>query len=146
MSGGSQLPTSRATPKSIDDYIAAFSPDVRLILERIRLTVRKAAPEARETISYRIPAFTQCGILVYFAAFKNHIGLFPPVSGDPKIEKAISPYAGEKGNLRFPLNQPIPYGLIQRIVKLRLKQNLAKAAAKSKKGAELTPTRKSRAI
>jgi uncharacterized protein YdhG (YjbR/CyaY superfamily) len=105
---------------------------VRTILERVRLTVRNAAPDAQETISYGMPAFTQRGVLVYFAAFKNHIGLYPPVSGDASIEKAISPYAGEKGNLRFPLNQPIPYGLIEQIVKLRVKQNRAKAAAKSR--------------
>jgi uncharacterized protein YdhG (YjbR/CyaY superfamily) len=123
------MATAGATPNNIDEYIAAFTPDVQTILERIRLTIRNAAPDAQETISYRIPAFTQHGILVYFAAFKNHIGLYPPVSGDAKLEKAISPYAGEKGNLRFPLNQPIPYDLIERIVKLRLKQNLAKAAA-----------------
>jgi uncharacterized protein YdhG (YjbR/CyaY superfamily) len=118
------MPPNRATPKTIDDYIAAFSPDVQAILERIRLTIRKAAPGAQETISYRIPAFTQHGVLVYFAAFKNHIGLYPPVSGDARLEKAISPYANEKGNLRFPLNQPIPCDLIERIVKLRVKQNL----------------------
>jgi uncharacterized protein YdhG (YjbR/CyaY superfamily) len=127
------MATGRATPNNIDEYIAAFTPDVQTILERIRLTIHNAAPDAQETISYRIPAFTQHGILVYFAAFKNHIGLYPPVSGDAKLEKAISPYAGEKGNLRFPLSQPIPYDLIERIVKLRLKQNLAKAAAKRKK-------------
>jgi uncharacterized protein YdhG (YjbR/CyaY superfamily) len=125
--------SGRATPKSIDGYIAAFSPDVQTILKRIRLTIRKVAPDAQETISYRMPAFTQHGVLVYFAAFQNHIGLYPPVSGDARLEKAISPYAGAKGNLRFPLNQPIPYGLIERIVKLRVEQNSAKAAAKSKK-------------
>jgi uncharacterized protein YdhG (YjbR/CyaY superfamily) len=125
--------SGRATPKSIDEYIAAFSPDVQTILKRIRLTIRKVAPDAQETISYRMPAFTQHGVLVYFAAFQNHIGLYPPVSGDARLEKAISPYAGAKGNLRFPLNQPIPYGLIERIVKLRVEQNSAKAAAKSKK-------------
>jgi uncharacterized protein YdhG (YjbR/CyaY superfamily) len=122
-----------APPQNIDDYIATSPPEVRAILERIRLTIRNAAPDAREIISYRMPAFTLSGILVYFAAFKNHIGLFPPVSGDARIEKAIAAYAGEKGNLRFPLNQPIPYDLIERIVKLRVKQNLAKAAAKSGK-------------
>jgi uncharacterized protein YdhG (YjbR/CyaY superfamily) len=126
------MATDRATSKNIDEYIAAFSPDVQTILESIRMTIHNAAPDAQETISYRIPAFTQHGILVYFAAFKNHIGLYPPISGDAKLEKAISSYTGEKGNLRFPLNQPIPYDLIERIVKLRLKQNLAKAAAKSK--------------
>ena len=122
-----------ATPQSIDEYIAAFPPEVQAILQRIRSTVRNAAPDGQEIISYRMPAFTLNGILVYFAAFKKHIGLYPPVSGDASLEKAIAPYAGEKGNLRFPLDQPIPYDLIERIVKLRVKQNLAKAAAKKKK-------------
>jgi uncharacterized protein YdhG (YjbR/CyaY superfamily) len=127
------MATGRAKPKNIDEYITACSQEVQTILERIRETIHQAAPDAQETISYTIPAFTQSGILVYFAAFKNHIGLYPPVSGDTAIEKAIAPYAGEKGNLRFPLDQPIPYGLIERIVQLRVKQNLAKAAAKTKK-------------
>jgi len=122
-------------PKDIDEYIADFPPEVQAILERIRQTVRAAAPAAQETISYRIPAFKLSGgILVYFAAFKNHIGFYPPVSGDAGLERAIAPYAGEKGNLRFPLDQPIPYGLIERIVKLREKQIQAKTAAKSGKG------------
>ena len=127
------MATGRAKPRNIDEYIAACFQEVQTILERIRQTIHAAAPDAQETISYMMPAFTQSGILVYFAAFKNHIGLYPPVSGDAAIEKAIAPYAGEKGNLRFPLDQPIPYGLIERIVKLRAKQNLAKAAAKTKK-------------
>jgi uncharacterized protein YdhG (YjbR/CyaY superfamily) len=126
------MATGRAIPKNIDAYIAAFSPDVQTILERIRLTIHNVAPDAQETISYRIPAFTQHGVLVYFAAFKNHIGFYPPVSGDARLQKAISPYAREKGNLRFPLNRPIPYDLIERIVKLRVEQNLAKAAATRK--------------
>ena len=124
----------RTAPKSIDEYIAAFSPDVQAILQRVRLTISKTAPDARETISYQIPAFTLNGSLVYFAAFKNHIGFYPPVKGDARLEKAISGYAGEKGNLRFPLDQPIPYGLIERIVKHRVKQNLAKMTGKGKKG------------
>lgn len=110
-------------PKDIDEYIAAFSPEVRVILEKIRLTIRKAAPEAEEIISYNMPAFTLNGVLVYFAAFKKHIGFYPPVKGDQSLRKAISSYAGEKGNLQFPLDQPIPYRLIERIVKLRVKQN-----------------------
>ena len=110
-STGELMASGRKTPKSIDEYIAAFSPDVRAILERIRSTIRRAAPGAQETISYRIPAFTLNGTLVYFAAFKNHIGFYPPVRGDARLKKAISRYAGEKGNLRFPLDQPIPYGL-----------------------------------
>jgi uncharacterized protein YdhG (YjbR/CyaY superfamily) len=128
------MATDRVTPQSIDEYIAAFSPEVQVILERIRLAIAKAAPAAQQTISYRIPTFTLSGALVYFAAFKKHIGFYPPVRGDAGLEKALAPYAGEKGNLRFPLDQPIPYGLIERIVRLRVKQNLAKAAAKSKKG------------
>ncbi len=121
------MPAARATPKNIDDYIAAFSPEVQAILEKIRLTIRGAAPGAQETISYGIPAFRLDRILVYFAAFKNHIGLFPPVKGDAWLVKAISSYAGEKGNLQFPLDRPIPYGLIKRIVKLRVKQNSSNA-------------------
>jgi uncharacterized protein YdhG (YjbR/CyaY superfamily) len=127
------MATKRPAPKSIDDYIGGFPAEVQSILERIRATVRKAAPDAAETISYAIPCFTLRGALVYFAAFKQHIGFYPPVRGDPRLEKAVSSYAGEKGNLRFPLDQPIPYALIERIVKLRVKQNLAKAAAKADK-------------
>jgi len=119
---------SRPKAASIDEYIALFSPEVRAILERIRETIRGAAPEAEETISYMMPAFRQGGILVYFAAFKKHIGLFPPVSGDAEIERAIAPYAGPKGNLQFPLDRPIPYELIERIVKLRVRESLAKRA------------------
>lgn len=127
------MTTGPATPKNIDEYIAAFSPDVQTILERIRLTIHNVAPDAQEAISYGMPAFKQGAVLVYFAAFQNHIGFYPPVSGDARIEKAILPYAGPKGNLQFPLNQPIPYGLIEQIVKLRVQQNLAKAAAKAAK-------------
>ena len=124
---------NRTAAKSIDEYIAAFSPEVQAILQRVRLTISSVAPDAQETISYQIPAFTLSGALVYFAAFKSHIGLYPPVKGDARLEKAISGYAGEKGNLRFPLDQPIPYSLIERIVKHRVKQNLAKMAGKRKK-------------
>jgi uncharacterized protein YdhG (YjbR/CyaY superfamily) len=127
------MATGRVAPKSIDEYITLFSPEVQATLEQIRSTIRNAAPDAKETISYQIPAFTLNGALVYFAAFKNHIGLYPPVRGNAKLGKAISPYAGEKGNLRFPLDHPIPYGLIERIVKHRVKQNSAKAAARRKK-------------
>ena len=115
---------------NIDEYIAACSRDVQPILERIRATIHRAAPEAEETISYRMPAFTLNGFLVYFAAFKQHIGLYPPVKGDARLEKAVAPYAGPKGNLKFPLSEPIPYGLIGRVVKLRVKQNREKAAAR----------------
>jgi uncharacterized protein YdhG (YjbR/CyaY superfamily) len=127
------MATERATPATIDEYIATSASEVREILEKIRRTIRAAAPEAEEVISYRMPAFRQGGILVYFAAFRNHIGLYPPISGDASLLEAVAPYAGEKGNLRFPLDRPIPYDLIERIVRLRVKQNLAKPAAKRKK-------------
>jgi uncharacterized protein YdhG (YjbR/CyaY superfamily) len=126
---GGIVATRRQTPKNIDEYIARFSPEVQTILKRIRATITKAAPGAQEVISYQIPAFTLNGALVYFAAFKNHIGFYPPVRGNASLEKAISAYAGEKGNLRFPLDHPIPYRLIERVVKHRVKQNLAKSAA-----------------
>ncbi len=119
-------------PPDIDAYIAGFPPEVQAVLQRIRATVRAAAPDAQEKISYRIPAFFQGGVLVYFAAFKQHIGLFPPVQGDARLERAVAKYAGEKGNLRFLLDAPMPYALIERIVKLRLKQNATKPAGTKK--------------
>ncbi len=126
--------TAQMTPKNMDEYIEGFSPAVRTILKKIRATIRRNAPEAQEVISYRMPAFKLNGILLFFAGFKNHIGIYPPVSGDAKLQKALTPYAGPKGNLRFPIDQPIPYDLIERIVKLRVKQNLAMASSKKKKG------------
>jgi len=129
------MATNRVVPKTIDEYISAFSPEVRAILQEVRQVVRSAAPGAQEAISYNIPAFKLNGILVYFAAFKQHIGFYPPIRGDSRLEKAVSQYAGEKGNLRFPLDQPIPYALIERITKLRVKQNLAKAKARRNKEA-----------
>jgi uncharacterized protein YdhG (YjbR/CyaY superfamily) len=124
--------STMGTPTSIDEYIAASPAAVRPILREIRRTIRIAAPQAEEVISYRMPAFRQHGILVYFAAFKSHIGLFPPVSGDARLEKAVERYAGPKGNLKFPLDRPIPYALIGRIVRVRLKQNIARKAARRK--------------
>ncbi|HEY0795659.1 MAG TPA: DUF1801 domain-containing protein [Acidisarcina sp.] len=124
------MQSTQPAPKNIDDYIATRPPAVKVILETIRSTIRKAAPEAQEIISYRMPAFAQNGILVYFAAFKKHIGLYPPVNGDATLMKAISKYAGPKGNLQFPLDQPIPYHLIERIVEHKLKQNSLKTSKK----------------
>lgn len=121
-----------AKPTDIDSYISQFSADVQAILERVRETIRIAAPEAKEVISYQMPAFKQHGILVYFAAWKKHIGLYPPISGDESLEKAVARYAGPKGNLQFPLDEPMPFKLIERIVKLRVKQDGEKAAAKRK--------------
>src|SRR6516162_8498022 len=119
-------------PKDIDSYISQFPPDIQAILEQVRATIRRAAPEAKETISYMMPAFKQHGILVYFAAWEKHIGMYPPMSGNKTLEKAIARYAGPKGNLQFPLAEPIPYDLIGRIVRLRMKQNVEKAKRKMK--------------
>ncbi len=110
-------------PADIDEYIAAFAPEVRSVLEQIRSTIQAAAPNAVEVISYQMPAFRGRKILIYFAAWKEHIGLYPPVSGNAKLEKDCRPFAGPKGNLQFPLDEPIPYELITRIVKHRLRQD-----------------------
>jgi len=118
-------------PHDITDYISQFPTEIQVILERIRATIRQAAPEAQEIISYQMPAFKQNGILVYFAAWKKHIGLYPPISGDKVLEKAVSPYAGVKGNLQFPFDEPIPYELIKRIVNLRVRQDSRKGGNKS---------------
>ncbi len=118
-------------PATIDEYIAGFPPDIQAILQKIRATIQKAAPDATERISYRMPCFAQDGNLVYFAAFKKHIGLFPPVS-DAALKQEAAKYAGPKGNLQFPLDEPMPYALITKIVKARVKENKAHAAAKAK--------------
>jgi len=117
------MKASHETLKTIDEYIATCSPEVRPILEKIRATVKKAAPDATEKICYRMPTFTMEGNLVHFAAFKSHIGFYPPVRGDAALMKDIARYAGPKGNLRFPLDEQIPYGLITRIVKARVQEN-----------------------
>ena len=120
---------------TIEEYIGAFPPKIRTILRRIRSTVRKAAPGAEEKISYRMPSFALNGSLVYFAAFKNHIGFYPPVRGDAALMKEVSVYAGEKGNLRFPLDEPIPYDLISKIVKARVKANQKRKKGKKRRRA-----------
>jgi uncharacterized protein YdhG (YjbR/CyaY superfamily) len=112
----------RRASKTIDEYIDRCAPQAQPILRRVRATIARAAPGATETISYGIPAFKLRRILIYFAAFKHHIGLYPPVKGDAALEKAVAPYAGE-GNLRFPIEQKIPYALISRIVKFRATQS-----------------------
>jgi uncharacterized protein YdhG (YjbR/CyaY superfamily) len=110
----------RSAPRTIDEYISAAPTGCQPILEKIRTIIRQNAARAKEAISYGMPAFKQEGILVYFAVFKKHIGLFPPVRGDEKLKRAAAPYAGPKGNLQLPLEEPIPYDLIRRIVKARV--------------------------
>ncbi len=124
----------QTTPASIDEYIAGFPPDIQAILEKIRATIRQAAPEAQEAIKYRMPTFVLQGNLVHFAAFKEHIGLYPAPTGIIKFKDELSVYASAKGSVRLPLDEPIPYDLISRIVEYRVKENLARSQAK-KKGA-----------
>jgi uncharacterized protein YdhG (YjbR/CyaY superfamily) len=124
---------SQTAPKNIDEYIAGFPDDVQEILEKIRATIREAAPDAEEKIGYRMPTFTLKGNLIHFAAHKKHIGLYPAPSGIEKFKKELSAYEGAKGSVRFPLDKPIPFGLISRIVKYRVKDNLERAKAKGKK-------------
>src|ERR1700734_3532101 len=119
--------------KDIDGYLSQFPADVQAILQKVRTTISRAAPEAKETISYLMPAFKQHGMLVYFAAWEKHIGLYPPLSGNKTLAKAVARYAGPKGNLQFPLDEPIPYDLIERIAQLRVQQDTVKAQAKRKK-------------
>jgi uncharacterized protein YdhG (YjbR/CyaY superfamily) len=116
--------------KTIDEYIETFPTEVQKILAKMRQTIKKAAPEADETISYQIPTFKLKGIsLVHFAAFKNHIGLFPPAP--PEFRKEVSAYEGPKGNLKFPIDKPIPLDLVKRIVKYREKEILEESKKKS---------------
>ncbi len=111
--------------KTIDEYISTFPDNVQDILQKIRQTIQKVAPDVQEMISYRIPAYKLGGkYLIYFAAFKNHIGLYPPV---PHVfKKEVSQYEGPKGNLKFPLDKPIPYDLIEKIVLFRVKESMQK--------------------
>ena len=128
-----EMRTNQTAPKDIDEYIAGFPNDVQKILEKIRTTIRKAAPDAEETIKYGMPTFTLNGNLVHFAAFKKHIGLYPAPTGTQKFNKELSVYENAKSSVRFPLDKPIPLDLISRIVKFRVKKNLERAEAKGKK-------------
>lgn len=123
----------KTKPKDIDEYIAGFPKEIQEILEKIRTTIRKAAPDAEETISYQIPTFTLEGNLVHFAAFQKHIGFYPAPRGIEKFKDELSAYEGAKGSVRFPLDKPIPYDLISDIVTFRVKENLERAEAKGKK-------------
>jgi uncharacterized protein YdhG (YjbR/CyaY superfamily) len=117
-------------PKDIDEYIASFTPDIQEILEQIRTTIKQAAPEAEEKISYAIPTFVLNGVLVHFAAFKNHIGLYALPSGTKAFQKELSIYKSGKGSVQFPINKPIPLELISKIVQFRVNENLARSKSK----------------
>jgi len=117
-----QVKSSRA--KTVDEYIASHEPTIQTLLEQMRETIKKAAPGAEELISYSIPAFKQNGMLVWYAAFKNHIGFYPRGSGVEAFENELAPYKHAKGSIQFPMNKPLPLSLVARIVKYRVKENL----------------------
>ena len=128
--------TDPAKPATIDEYIAAFPADVQEILQNVRHTVKTAAPEASETISYGMPTFKLKGNLVHFGAFKHHIGFYPIPSGLEQFKEELAQYKGGKGSVQFPYDQPIPYELITKIVKFRVAENLEKSAAKRKRSSQ----------
>lgn len=123
----------RTAHKDVDEYIAAHPKYVQPMLRKVRRTIRKAAPEAKEMISYRIPAYMLNGPLVYFAAFDKHVSLYPAPRGAAEFKHELAAYRGGKGTVQFPLDKPIPFGLIARIVRYRMKMNRANAAARGKK-------------
>jgi uncharacterized protein YdhG (YjbR/CyaY superfamily) len=125
--------TDQPTPRTIDEYIAGFPPEIRALLQEIRMTIREAAPDAEEAISYQMPTFRLHGNLVHFAAFKNHIGFYPAPTGIDEFREELAAYKGSKGAVQFPLDKPLPLDLIRRIVQFRVQENLAKAQAKRKK-------------
>lgn len=116
---------NKKAPENIDDYIDDFPKDVQRILRTLRSVIKKAAPQAKETISYRIPTFTLRGYLVHFAAFKDHISLFPTSSPMKAFQRALSPYKVSRGTIQFPLDRRLPLTLVSRIVKFRVRENLA---------------------
>jgi uncharacterized protein YdhG (YjbR/CyaY superfamily) len=116
-------------PETIDEYIATSREEVRPLLQKIRQTVHNAAPQATEAIKYGMPTFVQDGNLVYFAAYKNHIGFYPVTEGMSNF-KELAKYDRGKGTAQFPLDEPIPYGLITKMVKVRVKENKARKSPK----------------
>jgi len=124
---------NKVTCKTIDEYISQFSPEVQEILKKIRKVIKESAPDAEEKISYQMPAFALHGNLVYFAAFKKHIGFYPTSSGIEAFKEELAKYVGGKGSVQFPLDKPIPYELISEIVKFRVVANINHAEEKLKK-------------
>jgi uncharacterized protein YdhG (YjbR/CyaY superfamily) len=127
------MPENNLPFSSIDAYIATFPKDIQEILNALRATIRAAAPDAEETISYQMPTFRLKGNLVHFAVHKNHIGFYPTPSGIAAFQEELSAYKGAKGSVQFPLDQPLPLDLVQRIVRFRVEENQTAAAAKSGK-------------
>jgi uncharacterized protein YdhG (YjbR/CyaY superfamily) len=119
------MKNARVPPETIDEYIAGFPKEVQVILAKVRHTIRLAAPGAQEKISYGIPTFTLKGHLVHFGAFKKHVGFYPTSSGIAAFQQELSAYQGARGSVQFPLDQPVPYALIGKIVEFRVRESLA---------------------
>ena len=126
------MKSNKAIPETIDDYMAGFPKKVRKLLQQVRKTIKQAAPEAEEKISYQIPTFALNGNLIHFAAWKNHIGLYPGAAGLVKFKRELAGYESAKGSVQFPFDKSIPFDLITRIVKFRVAENLKKAKWKQK--------------
>ena len=124
---------NKITAKSIDEYILQFPPEIQERLNMLRKVIKESAPDALETISYQMPAFVLYGSLVYFAAFKNHIGFYPTASGIAAFKNELSEYKIGKGSIQFPIEKPLPYELVSRIVKFKVDENMRKAEGKLKK-------------
>lgn len=121
--------TDRSMATSIDEYISEFPAETQAMLEEIRRTIREIVPDATETIAYAIPTFDLNGKhLVHFAGFSKHVGLYPTPSGMEAFAEELAPYRGGKGSARFPLGEPLPLGLIRRIVEFRVEENKKKAS------------------
>jgi len=118
-------------PQTLDEYIAQFHAEIQDILQKLRQVVRDEAPQAEETIRYRIPTFRLNGNLVHFAAFRDHVSFFPTSSGVAAFRDELAGYETSKGTIRFPLDRPIPYDLVRRIVRFRVAENLEKTTRKS---------------
>ena len=127
------MKTSEPGFNSIDEYIATFPPDIQAILQGLRATIRAAAPEAEEKISYQLPTYFLKGNLVHFAAFKSHIGFYPAPSGIEAFQQELAVYKSSKGAVQFPIDKPLPLELVGRIVQFRVRENLEKAAQKKGK-------------
>jgi len=124
------MKSQKSNFKTIDEYIKIFPKDIQKILEMVRQTIKKAAPEAEEAISYQMPTFKLNGNLVHFAAFKNHIGFYPTPSGTKEFKKEISVFRSGKGSIQFPIDKPMPLSLIKKIVKYRVKESVTAAKKK----------------
>ena len=130
---GEIMEGNKITYESIDDYISQFPPEVQVILETLRKVINESAPDAKEKISYQMPTFVLHGNLVHFAAYKNHIGFYPTPSGINAFKGELAEYKGAKGSVQFPLDKPLPYELINKIVQFRVAENIKKAEGKLKK-------------